>query len=374
MEEISHLETELKSRLNRRTFLKTALGVAGTALLAACAPAQAPSPTAAPAKPAAGQPTAAAASTGSQPAAKNDDQQPLAFKAGGTDPMTSPIIVMWGKYAKAIEEKTNGKVKISFFGASQLGGEREMVDGIQLGNVGMVVTSTTGYPVYDVLWIPYTFRDLDHEWKVMRGPIGEEWNQRFIKDRGIRIMGYAYRSPRNLTTSKVQVTKAADLKGMKIRVPESPGIVAGFKAMGANPTPMAWPEVFTALQQGTVDGQENPMETIASNKLWEVQKYLALTEHIRIPWLNLIDERIWQKMTPATQKIMTDTWNEMAADLEKQVIAQENDYVKQCKTNGMTVTEKPDKQSFIDAVKDVYKDIAPKAWGDGVWEKVQATK
>ncbi|HEX9015342.1 MAG TPA: TRAP transporter substrate-binding protein [Chloroflexota bacterium] len=345
---------------------------AALALVVALAGCQSAAPAAAPAPASGGSGSQPAASGSGQPAAA--EQQQLDFKAGGTDPVTSPIIVMWQKYAQTIKEKTNGKINISFFPAGQLGGEREMVEGLQLGTVGMVVTSTTGYPIYDVLWIPYTFRDLDHEWKVMRGPIGQSWSDQFIKDRGIRVMGYAYRSPRNLTTSKIQVTKAADMKGMKIRVPESPGIVAGMKALGANPTPMAWPEVFTALQQGTVDGQENPMETIASNKLWEVQKNLSLTEHIRIPWLNLVDERLWQKITPANQKLMTDTWNQMADDLQKEVIAKENDYVQQCKTNGMAVVEKPDKQSFIDGVKDVYKDIAPKAWGDGVWEKVQATK
>jgi len=170
--------------------------------------------------------------------------------------------------------------------------------------------------------------------------------------------------------------KASDLKGAKIRVPESPGIVAGFKSFGANPTPMAWPEVFTALQQGTVDGQENPLETIASNKLWEVQKNLAMTDHIRIPWLNLIDERIWKQMTPATQKIMLDTWNEVADGVQKEVLAKEKEYLDLCAKNGMTVVQgsELDVQSFRDANKDTWKDIAPTAWGDGVWEKVMATK
>ena len=375
MEEKGHPETEPTRHLNRRTFLKAALGVAGTALLAACAPAQAPSPTAAPNKPAAPQPTAAS-STGSQKAASNDDQQPLAFKAGTTEPPTSPVAAGWVKYVKLIEERTNGKVKISFFPSGQLGGEQEMVQGIQMGTVGMVNTSTTGYPVYDVLWIPYIFRDRDHMWKVFRGPIGEQWSNQFIKDRGIRVMGYAYRSPRNLTTSKLKVTKVSDLKGAKIRVPESPGIVAGFKSFGANPTPMAWPEVFTALQQGTVDGQENPLETIAANKLWEVQKYVMLTQHIYIPWLELIDERIWKKMTPATQKIMTDSWNEIADQVQTEVLNNDKGYQDTLAKNGMTVVAPPelDVQSFRDANKDTWKDIAPKNWGEGVWEKVQATK
>ncbi len=387
MDERDNLETELTRRLNRRTFLKATFGVTGAALLAACAPAQAPSPTSAPAKPAAAQPTTApanpaapaptaAAAGSSQAAAANNDQQPLAFKAGTTEPPTSPVAAGWLKYVQLIDQRTNGKVKISFFPSGQIGGELEMVQGLQMGTVGMVNTSTTGYPIYDVLWIPYIFRDMSHMWKVFRGPIGEQWSNQFIKDKGIRVMGYAYRSPRDLTTSKLKVTKVSDLKGAKIRVPESPGIVAGFKSFGANPTPMAWPEVFTALQQGTVDGQENPLETIAANKLWEVQKYVMLTQHIYIPWLELIDERIWQKMTPATQKIMVDTWNEIADEVQTTVLANDKGYQDTLAKNGMTVVAPPelDVQSFRDANKDTWKDIAPKAWGDGVWEKVQATQ
>ncbi len=356
------------SRRTLRTviFLLMATTLVLAAALAGCSSA-APAPAAAPTK--------TADSSAAKPAG-TDDQQPLEFKAGTTEPLTSPVAAGWVRYVKLISDRTNGKIKINFFPAGQLGGEREMVDGIQLGSVGMVNTSTTGYPVYDVLWIPYIFRDLDHEWKVFRGPVGEDWSNKFIKDRGIRVMGYAYRAPRNLTTSKLKVTKVADLKGAKIRVPESPGIVSGFKSFGANPTPMAWPEVFTALQQGTVDGQENPVETIAANKLWEVQKYIHLTEHIRIPWLELIDERLWQKMTPATQKIMKDSWNEVADEVQKEVQAKEKEYLDTMAKNGMTVVAPPDLdvQSFRDANKDTWKDIAPKSWGDGVWEKVQATK
>ncbi len=377
MEDRGHAETESTRHLNRRTFLKAALGVAGTALLAACAPSKAPSPTVAPAKAAAAQPTTAPASAAAPTAAASSNpQQPLHFKSGTTEPPSSPVAAGWIKYVKLIDERTNGKIKIDFFPSGQIGGEQQMVQGIQMGTVGMENTSTTGYPVYDVLWIPYIFRDREHMWKVFRGPIGKQWSEQYIKDRGIRVMGYAYRSPRDLTTSKLKVTKVSDLKGAKIRVPEAAPIVAGFKAMGANPTPMGWPEVFTALQQGTVDGQENPLETIAANKLWEVQKYVMLTEHIYIPWLELIDERLWQKMTPETQKIMTDTWNEIADEVEKEVLANDKKYQQQLKDNGMTVIGPPelDIQSFRDAVKDVWKDYAPKAWGNGVWEKVQATK
>lgn len=358
--------------------LAVATLVLGT-VLAGCGGA-APAP--APAKPAESKPTESkpaappAAQLTAQPAAKAAEQEQLTFKAGSVPPLTDPITITGQKFAKLVGERTNGKVKIDYFGAGQIGGEIDMVEGIRLGTVGMVLTSTTGHSLFDVLWVPFTFRDREHMWKVFNGPIGEDWNQRMIKERGTRVLGYGYRLPRNLTTSKVKVTKVADMKGLKVRVPEAAPIVAGFKAFGANPTPMAWAEVFTALQQGTVDGQENPMEIITSAKLWEVQKYVHVTEHVRIPWINLMDERIWQKMTPATQKIVKDTWTEVSGELEKDLLTKEAEFIATVKKNGMTVVQSPelDVQSLRDAVKDVWKDFAPKAWGEGVWEKVQATK
>jgi TRAP-type C4-dicarboxylate transport system substrate-binding protein len=146
--------------------------------------------------------------------------------------------------------------------------------------------------------------------------------------------------------------------------------------MGANPTPMAWPEVLTALQMGTIDGQENPFETMYANKMWEIQKYLSLTEHIRMAWTVLLDERIWQKITPQNQKIMQDTWKEAADWLEQNTLSREKEMLDTFKKNGMIVVEPPELnvQSFRDAAKNAWKDITPKAWGEGVYEKVQATK
>ncbi len=310
------------------------------------------------------------------PAAGAQQQPPLTFKGGGTAAATDPSTVAGEKFAKLVAERTAGKVKLSYFGAGQLGGEREMVESVQLGSLGMVITGVTGHRIYDAFFLPYVFRDRDHMWKVLNGPIGEEWNQTMIKERSLRVLGYAYRGPRQLTTSKVKVNRAGDVKGLKIRVPEIAPMVATWRALGAAPTPMAWPEVFTALQTGTIEGQENPLEIINSSKLWEVQRYLHVTNHVRVAWITLLDERLWQKMTPATQKIMADTWREVADDLQKTVLAKEGDYLETARKNGMTVVQEPelDVRSFRDAVKDVWKDIAPKAWGQGVYERIQATK
>ena len=155
---------------------------------------------------------------------------------------------MMQRFTKALAERTQSKIKMTYFAGAQLGGERDIVEGVQLGTVGMAVTGVTSHRIWDALWLPYVFRDRDHMWKVLRGPIGEEWNQVMLQERKIRVFGYAYRSPRNLTTSKVKVTKAADLKGLKVRVPEIEGELIGWRALGANPTPMPWPEVLTSLR------------------------------------------------------------------------------------------------------------------------------
>ena len=189
----------------------------------------------------------------------------------------------------------------------------------------------------------------------------------------MRVLGYMYRGPRQLTTTKRMVKTAADVKGLKIRVPEIAPMLATWKALGASPTPMAWPEVFTGLQQGSIEGQENPLELIASSKLWEVQKFLTLTNHVRVAWIVLLDERLWKRMTPETQQIMTSSWREVSADMEKQVLASEQKLIDEIKSHGVTVIE-PDVESFRQAVKDVWRDVAPKAWGPGVYERIQATR
>jgi TRAP-type transport system periplasmic protein len=308
--------------------------------------------------------------------AASGEQRVIEFKGGGTDPVNSPVDQMMQRFSKALAERTQNKIKLTYFAGGQLGGERDIVEGVQLGTVGLAVTGVTSHRIWDALWIPYLFRDRDHMWKVLRGPIGEEWNQVMLKERGSRLFGYAYRSPRNLTTTKVKVTKAADLKGLKVRVPEIEGEIIGWRALGSNPTPMPWPEVLTSLQSGIIDGQENPYETMWSNRMWEVQKYLMLTEHIRMAWTVLIDDKIWQRVTPANQKIMTETWKEAADWLEQSTLAKEKEYLETFKKNGMNVVQPPelDVQSFREASKNAWKQITPKAWGEGVYERVQATK
>lgn len=348
--------------------------VLGSAL-AGCGSSSAPAaPTSKPAS-SAPKPADKPADSGSKSAASSQ-QKVVEFKGGGTDPVGSPVDQMMQKFSTMLAERTNNQVKLTYFAGGQLGGERDIVEGVQLGTVGMAVTGVTSHKIWDALWLPYIFRDRDHMWAVLRGSIGEEWGKVMLAERGVQVFGYAYRSPRNLTTTKVKVTKAADLAGLKLRVPEIEGEIIGWKALGASPTPMPWPEVLTSLQSGIIDGQENPFETMHSNKMWEVQKYIHLTEHIRMAWTVLLDDRVWKQISPENQKIMKDTWAEAADWLEDTTLSREQAMLDDFKKNGMTVVSPPelDIQSFRDAGKDAWKEIAPKAWGEGVYEKIQEIK
>jgi TRAP-type C4-dicarboxylate transport system substrate-binding protein len=201
----------------------TAALVFGVSLVGCSSSAPAPAATTAPAKAAATSAPAAPAATSAPAGAKpagGATQAVIEFKGGGTDPVGSPVDQMMQRFAKALAERTDNKIKLTYFAGGQLGGERDITEGVQLGTVGMSVTGVTSHPIWDTLWLPYVFRDRDHMWKVLRGPIGDEWGQQMLKERKMQVFGYAYRSPRNLTTTKVKVTKAADLEGLKLRTPE----------------------------------------------------------------------------------------------------------------------------------------------------------
>jgi TRAP-type C4-dicarboxylate transport system substrate-binding protein len=229
-------------------------------------------------------------------------------------------------------------------------------------------------PFLDVLSGPYVFRDEEHARKVLDGEIGQAWQNRVLKESGgLRLIDYVYFGPRQLSTKNTPGRTPAELKGLKIRVQEIPIHIAIWKALGANPVPMAWPEVFTGLQQGTIDAQENPLELIISNSLFEVQKYVALTYHVRPHRFLLVNDAAFNQMSRDQQKIFGDTWREISKEIEREYIASDQTYVDTLKSKGVTIVQ-PDISAYKEATKNVWKEFMPKAWGEGVYEKVQAVK
>ena len=211
------------------------------------------------------------------------------------------------KFVRLVQERTSGRVQIEFFCCSQLGGERQLSDGVKLGTIGMAPIGATGSQTLDLLFTPFLFRDREHALKVVNGAIGLRWAEDFYKQTGMRLAGFVLQGPRQFLTNKIAIRTPADAKGMKIRAPELPVVVASLRALGASPVIIAFPELYTAMKQGTADGWEGPLNVMYDFKHWEIGKYLSLADwNYNFNYL-LVNDDIWKKMTLETQRLVRET-------------------------------------------------------------------
>lgn len=267
------------------------------------------------------------------------------------------------KFKELVEQRTNGMVKIEIFPNASLGDERTLIEGMQVGTVhaGVITNGPVAnfVPELGAFELPFMFASPAEAYKVLDGAVGQKV---LAKLEGVNLKGLAYaeRGFRNLTNSKKEVKTPADMKNLKIRVMENPVYIATFKALGANATPMAWTDCLTALQQGTIDGQENPVGVIHSYKLNESQKYLSLTRHTYAPAIIMMSKKVYDTLTKEQQEIVVKAAQE-AAQNERQVNADaETTQLKELKERGMTINESPDIAAFQEAVKPVYAEYASK--------------
>ncbi len=210
-------------------------------------------------------------------------------------------------FKNLVEAETAGAVDVKVFPAGQLGNERELVEGTKIGTIQMSMVSAAiagFYKEAQVLDIPYLFSSAPVAWKVMDGWFGKEMAEDCLKKTGMRVLAYGETGFRNFTNSSRPIKSPADMKGLKIRVMESPVYVNMVKALGAAPTPIAWTETYTALQQKVVDGQENPVSVIMMVKFYEVQKYLTLDGHSYGVDFVLINDKFYQGLPKETQQII----------------------------------------------------------------------
>jgi tripartite ATP-independent transporter DctP family solute receptor len=277
------------------------------------------------------------------------------------------------KFAELVEQKSKGTVKVQVFPSSQLGNDRDMAEGMRLGSVDFSLNAgvlSNFEPRMGVLEIPYIFRDADHMRKVLNGPVGAELAAALQKS-GIRVIGWWERGPRQLTVSK-PVKSVKDLKGMKIRVPEIPVSVDAWRAFGANPTPMAFGEVYTGLQQRVIDGQENPLAIISSAKLNEVQKFVVLTNHIYGYVALAMSERSFQKLSPEQRTAVLEAAKEATAFENKLVWDNEKLLAQDLQAKGMQFVE-VDLAEFAAAAKPVHATYAQKL-GKDLYDRIVNTK
>lgn len=262
------------------------------------------------------------------------------------------------KFKEQVEAETNGEMTVTIYPNAKLGDERNLLESLKMGTVDMGII--TGGPVvnflpaFGVLDLPFLFRDAQHAYAVLDGPIGKGFFEGMEKI-GWKGLAYGERGFRNLTNNKKAVVVPEDIGGLKIRVMQNPIYIDAFKALGANAVPMAWVETLTALQQGTIDGQENPLNVIVSYNINEANKFLSMTRHAYSPNVILMSLRTWKKLSADQQKIVEKA-AQAAAELNREIDNKmEAQWLQELKDRGMEVVETPDLGLFREAVKSVYE-------------------
>ena len=254
---------------------------------------------------------------------------------------TSEPYHKWSVWAgEEFKKRTNGKFEITVFPASSLGKESDINQGLQLGTVDIILTgasfASNSFPRLAVSYYPFTFRDADHVIKYGKSDVFKELTEGYKKATGNTVTALTYYGARHATSNKL-FTNCDQMKGLKMRVPDSPAYTALPRACGANPTPIAFAEVYLALQNGTVDAQENPLPTIEAKKFYEVQKNIILTGHISDALLTVVSPSAMAKMTPAEQKLFADISVEAAEHATQEIRKREGELVEEFKKKGVNV-------------------------------------
>jgi tripartite ATP-independent transporter DctP family solute receptor len=259
--------------------------------------------------------------------------------------------------SQEVEKGTKGRIIIKNFFSGSLGGERESIESVQLGTQELTGTSTGPIPNFvpavKILDIPFLFRDKAHARAVLDGPIGQALLKEF-DSKGFKALAWSENGVRHMTNNKRPINLPDDLKGLKMRTMENPVHVAAYKGFGIITTPMAFPEVFTALQQGVVDGQENPLSVIMAAKFEQVQKYMTLTAHVYSPALLLMNKASFDKLSPADQKVFLDAAKLAAAATRARVDKDDASGVADLRAKGMNIIENVDKAAFVARLAPVF--------------------
>ncbi|CAM3578971.1 TRAP transporter substrate-binding protein [Polaromonas hydrogenivorans] len=258
------------------------------------------------------------------------------------NPEGHPLVMGMHKFADLVAAKSGGKIKVNLFPGGVLGGDGPVISAMQGGTIEMASMNTSylagqvkEFAVFD---FPFMFSNSKEADAVVDGPFGKQMHAK-LDAKGLIGLTYWELGFRNITNNKRAIVKVEDIAGLKLRVIPTPINVDWVKTLGANPTPMTFGEVYSALEQGAIDGQENPLTVIAANKLFEVQKYLTLTNHQYNPQSVLISKKFWDTLSPAEKKIISDAAAESTVYQRQQARAQATTALEAVKKGGMQVTE-----------------------------------
>ncbi|MBB4300989.1 tripartite ATP-independent transporter DctP family solute receptor [Rhodobium orientis] len=306
------------------------------------------------------------------------DMPEMTLKFGHPYNETHPLALGAQKFADIVKEKSGGKITVQVFPNSTIGSSRDLVEGIQIGVVDFALVPTTNvasfYSPLDIFYLPFLFRDKEHAYAVSDGPVGEKLYADMLEKTGIRTLAMYESGFRTITTRETKIEKPDDMKGIKFRVVNNPLNVATFKALGANPTPMALSEVFTGLQQGTVDGQDNPVGNVKAFGFDKVQDYITLSHHQWAGIMFLADDKMWKELPDDVKTLFKQTALETQDWERKEINAVEEKYLDEMEKGGMTVTRLTPQQAkaFQDAMEAVWDEYREKIGADLIESAVAA--
>lgn len=301
--------------------------------------------------------------------------QPVVARWGDALPANHPQVLMVDRIAAEVREKTSGRIQIQSFPNSQLGTGRDMMEAVSAGALQFTTEGAGALgaflPALTLIEAPYLWRDAPHLAKVSGTPVFARMNDELVQRRQMRMVRVTYYGKRHLTTGNRAVRTPADMQGFRLRVPPVDVFRAMAEAWGARPTPIAFAELYLALSQGAVDGQENPLPTIQSAKLNEVQRFLVLTEHIITPRIVIVNEGFWRARSNADREVLQAAFDSAAAWQDQELLAQEARAVAELRTAGMQVIE-PDVAAWSRPVLERVPAQFESRWGRGAFDALKA--
>lgn len=272
------------------------------------------------------------------------------------------------KFKEIVEEETEGNVTIELFAGNQLGSTEEQTEQVKLGTIEMMSSGNPGLDEMEYLSLPYLMKSNEHWMHVIESDIGQEWNETLKNDMGLVNIGILPRGPR-VMSSNMEIKTPEDLKGFKLRSPTRDYYVKTFEALGANPTSMDFGEVYSGLQTGVVDGQENPLETFYGSGFQEVQDYIINSNHMYKPAFVTVNNQFLESLPDDYKEIILDAAEESQAYAEEELANSEETMIEELEAEGVTFVD-PDLKAFEEATASVRDTLGVKIWGEEDYEKI----
>jgi len=285
--------------------------------------------------------------------------KPVTLRMSDNQPEGYPTIIGDKAFAAEVDKNTQGRIKIQVFSGSQLGDEKSAIEQLQFGAIDAIRIGAAPLAEFNkqigVLILPYLYKDKDQMFRVLEGPVGEKIFASLAADSKIVGLSWVDSGARNFYNTKKDVKTPADLKGLKIRVQESKPMMDMVKALGASPTPMAYGDVYSALQTGVVDGAENNWPSYLSSNHYQVAKHITIDEHTRVPEMIAFSKISWDKISPEDQKIVKAA-AVVGANVERVEWLKQSDAAQAtiAAKGGITITKLADNSAFQNAVKPMY--------------------